>query len=879
MQVEESYLLNEENVYFYASPNEELAVDLYSIEGACLHCLRNGKLIAEVVGRESVHIEEMPADAATSSAGITSATSAAVASITAASVTAGSGTLDDGSGEPASKRHRAQTNGGAAPGGESVEDGMNGGGELMAVDAAKAAESVVTNTGAVVEAISCTECGSGDSGAGNDILLCDGLGCDKCFHQHCVSPPVLKVPENEWLCTACVAVGNKVDPAALAEAARQQAAAQEWMTQYKATKGFDGFGGDMLMCTGCLDRFHLQCLESSLDNRRDRWATWRCIRCKTCETCGADGSKIRLAICETCDRGYHIGCLDPPLKAFPLRAFKCPHCVKCSSCGSTDAKAWTKDYEMCAPCGTQFKQKKFCPICMHSHRADEVDMVQCDKCMFWVHARCDNLDSAGFEALKEVDEYSCPNCRGERTATLLRQVLTELDKEDRDKFFAEPVPIEFALMTQYHTIVSHPMDYKTMRGKINANEYGTEVHSAVAAFKADFDLVCNNAMAFHRPNERCHITARRMLRLGTKLISTTFPWHKVEEVDKGEGGAGKGGAGGKADPGKSVVEDVEEQPELESEWDHSAAVSFELGDAGAATVDACFVCGALAHYESGRVAEAELLHCNVCAESFHSFCVPYPTSNFNEETRLQWTCPRCRPPPKGVVSAAAGADGTDVEPVELRCARCDRRRPPSTQQADAEVGDLWVCSDCRHCEGCGTMTARSWSADGVWCAACSPAGYEGRYCGICARQYDDKAAEAQAMVNCDRCGLWVHPACDQMSDADYISYTQGEPGFERYECPDCRRDAQEHPASMWRASRRLTPEHALTPGHASLNGCPPARLTTLTARHRPPSTITIWSFSSRTLACPHTCHSRAAHQPSSSQACAPVSRPAAWQRK
>ncbi len=93
-----------------------------------------------------------------------------------------------------------------------------------------------------------------------------------------------------------------------------------------------------------------------------QWASWRCHGCKLCEGCGQDGTKIRLAICDVCDRGYHIHCLDPPLKAFPLRAFKCPGCVKCSSCGTTSAKLWTRDYAMCEPCGKQFKEKR-CAAC------------------------------------------------------------------------------------------------------------------------------------------------------------------------------------------------------------------------------------------------------------------------------------------------------------------------------------------------------------------------------------------------------------------------------------------------------------------------------------------------------------------------------------
>ena len=40
---------------------------------------------------------------------------------------------------------------------------------------------------------------------GNEMLLCDGPGCDVAFHLGCLSPPLDKVPENDWLCPACAA--------------------------------------------------------------------------------------------------------------------------------------------------------------------------------------------------------------------------------------------------------------------------------------------------------------------------------------------------------------------------------------------------------------------------------------------------------------------------------------------------------------------------------------------------------------------------------------------------------------------------------------------------------------------------------------------------
>ena len=50
---------------------------------------------------------------------------------------------------------------------------------------------------------SCTKCGSGEDGPGNEIVLCDGKGCNKAYHQACLEEPLASVPEGDWLCPAC----------------------------------------------------------------------------------------------------------------------------------------------------------------------------------------------------------------------------------------------------------------------------------------------------------------------------------------------------------------------------------------------------------------------------------------------------------------------------------------------------------------------------------------------------------------------------------------------------------------------------------------------------------------------------------------------------
>ena len=414
------------------------------------------------------------------------------------------------------------------------------------------------------------------------------------------------------------------------------------------------------------------------------------------------------------------------------------------------------------------------------------------------------------------------------------QVLSQLAREDRDLYFAEPLPIEWTLAMQYHSVVKEPMDFATMRGKVHDGEYGTDPRVAVPAFRADFELTVNNAMAFHRPNERCHIMAKRIQRFGLRTIRITFPWTEgLDEVGK----AGKKAAAEKkaaesqaAAAGTSAATDAPE-PLLESAWDYGAAVVWEPASAGPTAPDLCFVCGGAPHYGGGGGAvEAELLSCIHCAESFHVFCTPQPTATLTEETRLNWTCQRCRTQPMvpklgGGAEPDAGASAS-APSVDIRCLRCDKRRG----NMDGFGGyATWVCTDCRCCESCGTLTGKTWSTDGIWCGLCAAAGLEGRYCAVCSKVYANDADEAQTMVACDRCGLWVHKECDGISQIEYQNYCDGAPGFERYECPDCRRDSRHHAPTVMRKIERLI--YRIQTKRLAFSNSPPVAADEIGVRH------------------------------------------------
>ena len=46
----------------------------------------------------------------------------------------------------------------------------------------------------------------------------------------------------------------------------------------------------------------------------------------TCEVCGSGEAEDRMILCDSCDRGFHTFCLDPPLDAVPSGEWFCPTC-------------------------------------------------------------------------------------------------------------------------------------------------------------------------------------------------------------------------------------------------------------------------------------------------------------------------------------------------------------------------------------------------------------------------------------------------------------------------------------------------------------------------------------------------------------------------
>ncbi|KAI9434207.1 hypothetical protein H4582DRAFT_1981297 [Lactarius indigo] len=84
---------------------------------------------------------------------------------------------------------------------------------------------------------------------------------------------------------------------------------------------------EMVSCDECGRSGHPTCMDLCTVATLVRSYPWKCVECKTCEICQEKGDDARILFCDTCDRGWHMDCLTPPLQDSPPGKWHCPSCT------------------------------------------------------------------------------------------------------------------------------------------------------------------------------------------------------------------------------------------------------------------------------------------------------------------------------------------------------------------------------------------------------------------------------------------------------------------------------------------------------------------------------------------------------------------------
>ncbi|XP_038830587.1 histone acetyltransferase KAT6B-like [Salvelinus namaycush] len=85
---------------------------------------------------------------------------------------------------------------------------------------------------------------------------------------------------------------------------------------------------ELLSCADCGSSGHPSCLKFSPELTTNvKRLRWQCIECKTCSSCQIQGKNAdEMLFCDSCDRGFHMECCDPPLLRMPTGTWVCQVC-------------------------------------------------------------------------------------------------------------------------------------------------------------------------------------------------------------------------------------------------------------------------------------------------------------------------------------------------------------------------------------------------------------------------------------------------------------------------------------------------------------------------------------------------------------------------
>uniref|UniRef100_A0A8C9WST3 histone acetyltransferase n=1 Tax=Scleropages formosus TaxID=113540 RepID=A0A8C9WST3_SCLFO len=85
---------------------------------------------------------------------------------------------------------------------------------------------------------------------------------------------------------------------------------------------------ELLSCADCGSSGHPTCLKFSPELTSNvKSLRWQCIECKTCSSCQVQGKNADdMLFCDSCDRGFHMECCDPPLSRMPKGMWICQVC-------------------------------------------------------------------------------------------------------------------------------------------------------------------------------------------------------------------------------------------------------------------------------------------------------------------------------------------------------------------------------------------------------------------------------------------------------------------------------------------------------------------------------------------------------------------------
>ncbi|XP_071868884.1 ATP-dependent chromatin assembly factor large subunit isoform X3 [Bombus fervidus] len=320
---------------------------------------------------------------------------------------------------------------------------------------------------------------------GDKMLLCDG--CNKGHHLYCLQPKLNSVPDGDWYCKVCKPPTKPKE-------------------KIKKRKKFeDELEEDVILTKETRHNRAKRVLESeeegdSVDEEleEDSDDDMDSQQINVCCICKSGGKLIN---CDTCSNFYHVECIEPPLTRAPRGRWVCSDCKdrkdRKTNIRYVRGRERERDKERLCAAAARSRIHGFAKSLLTTESTDWDDSSTSEDTE---PRQTRRAAKRAAEIEQEEDKGTIKGCMGR-----LQELLSDI-RHHRDSWpFLSPVTKDE--VPDYHDIISNPMDFGTIKYKLNNNEYETLEH-----FFSDCHLVFENCQAYNEEHSSVYKAGIRLLK-------------------------------------------------------------------------------------------------------------------------------------------------------------------------------------------------------------------------------------------------------------------------------------------------------------------------------------------------------------------------------
>ncbi|XP_069119018.1 bromodomain adjacent to zinc finger domain protein 1A-like [Argopecten irradians] len=318
-------------------------------------------------------------------------------------------------------------------------------------------------------------------GDAEQMLLCDM--CDRGHHMYCLKPRLKNVPSGDWYCPDCKPKETKRSPLKN----RRRTFSEQSEEEEEEEEEDEEVDSEEEEEDEEVEEDEDEEEEENNDN--------------LCAVCSKAGMLI---CCDTCPLSYHLACAKPALKKVPKGKWLCQICsgvekqgkIKLVKLPSKGGKKSSRSTPTSSKASSRKGSPRDSPVTVKNSRKRSRPVSPVEEVKPKLKKTTKSMsklaqDVNGDADVKHVATTSSRGNSKVQHMKICEDLVVELVKHEESTPFLKPVSKK--LVPDYHDIISCPMDFSTIRNKINSFIY-TDAMSIVK----DVRLIFSNCAQYNK---------------------------------------------------------------------------------------------------------------------------------------------------------------------------------------------------------------------------------------------------------------------------------------------------------------------------------------------------------------------------------------------